>query len=65
MSFNSSAPAVGYIATFIDATQQYVVASPGRAILLAILYTPVLTIVLNVLRQLVSILVIANFVPTD
>jgi len=55
MSFDSSAPAAGYIATFIDAAQQYVVASPGRAILLAIVYTPVLTIVLNVLRQLVSI----------
>ncbi|KAG1744014.1 cytochrome P450 [Suillus paluster] len=53
MSFNSTAPAAGYVAAFVDATQQYVAASPGRAILLAILYTPVLTIVLHVLRQLI------------
>jgi len=53
-SFDSSPPAAGYVATFLDAAQQYVAASPGRAILLAIVYTPVLAIVLNILRQLVS-----------
>lgn len=55
MSFNSPASAAGYVATFLDTIQQYVAASPGRAILIAILYTPVLTVVLNILRQLVSI----------
>ncbi|OAX42180.1 cytochrome P450 [Rhizopogon vinicolor AM-OR11-026] len=53
MSFDSPTPAAGYVATFLDAAQQYVAASPGRAILLAVVYTPLLTIVLNILRQLI------------
>ncbi|KAG2365574.1 hypothetical protein BDR07DRAFT_1481188 [Suillus spraguei] len=49
MSYNSTAPA----AAIVDATQQYVAASPGRAVLLGLLYIPVLIVVLNILKQLV------------
>jgi sterol 14-demethylase len=55
MAFDSTAPAMGYVAAFIDATQQYVAASPGRALLLGIFYTPILIVVLNILKQLVSV----------
>jgi sterol 14-demethylase len=51
-----SSVAAGYLTTFVDATQQYVTASPGGAILLAIVSIPFLTIALSVIRQLVSIL---------
>ncbi|KAG2365572.1 cytochrome P450 [Suillus spraguei] len=50
MSPNSTAPA---IAAIVDAMQQYVTASPGRAVLLALFYTPVLIVVLNILQQLI------------
>ncbi|KAG2140623.1 hypothetical protein DEU56DRAFT_911690 [Suillus clintonianus] len=53
MLFDSTAPAAGYIAAFIDAAQQYVTANPGRAALLGLFYTPVLIVLLNILRQLV------------
>ncbi|KAG2365580.1 cytochrome P450 [Suillus spraguei] len=53
MSSDSTSPAAGYIAAIIDATQQYVVASPGRAVLLGLFYTPILIVVLNILKQLV------------
>ncbi|EGO24439.1 hypothetical protein SERLADRAFT_449218 [Serpula lacrymans var. lacrymans S7.9] len=41
------------MSAFLDYVLNYVVTSPGRAILLALLYTPIAAIVLNVLRQLV------------
>ncbi|KAG2139201.1 cytochrome P450 [Suillus bovinus] len=53
MSFNSTAPAAGYVAAVFNATQQYITASPGRAVLLGIFYTPILIVVLNILKQLV------------
>ncbi|KIJ66942.1 hypothetical protein HYDPIDRAFT_85574 [Hydnomerulius pinastri MD-312] len=53
MSFNGTAPAAGYVATLVGSTQDYLVASPGRAVLLAVLYSPLLAIVLNILRQLI------------
>lgn len=55
MAFDSATPATGYIAAFVDAAQQYVAASPGRAILLGLFYTPILVVVLNILKQLVSV----------
>ncbi|KAH7884413.1 cytochrome P450 [Phlebopus sp. FC_14] len=53
MSFNGTSPAAGYMATLLDSTQDYLVSSPGRAVLVAVLYSPVIAIVLNVLRQLI------------
>jgi sterol 14-demethylase len=53
MSFDSTAPAAGYVAALVGATQQYVAASPGRALLLGLFYTPLLVVVLNILKQLV------------
>lgn len=53
MTVNSTLPAAGYVATALDSTQNYIVNSPGRAILLAVVYSPLIAIVLNVLRQLV------------
>jgi sterol 14-demethylase len=55
MSFDSTAPAAGYVAALVDTTQQYVAASPGRALLLGLFYTPLLVVVLNILKQLVSV----------
>jgi sterol 14-demethylase len=55
MAFDSAAPATGYVAAFVDAAQQYVAASPGRVILLGLFYTPILVVVLNILKQLVSV----------
>lgn len=52
---SSSSVTAGYLTSFVDAIQQYVAASPGKAILLAIVCIPVLTIALGVVRQLVSI----------
>lgn len=54
MSFDSTAPATGYVAAVVDAVQQYLTASPGRTVLLGIVYTPILIFVLNILKQLVS-----------
>ncbi|KAG2365573.1 cytochrome P450 [Suillus spraguei] len=53
MSSNSTAPATGYVVAILHATQQYAAASPGRALLLALFYTPVFIVVLNILKQLV------------
>ena len=53
MSVNSTLPTAGYVATMLDSTQHYVANSPGRATLLAVVYLPLIAIVLNVLRQLV------------
>ncbi|KAG1832339.1 cytochrome P450 [Suillus subalutaceus] len=53
MSLDSTASAAHYVAILVHATQQYVAASPGRAILLGLFYTPVLIFVLNILKQLV------------
>ena len=53
MSVNSTLPSVGYVASVLDSTQNYVAHSPGRAILLVIVYSPLIAIVLNILRQLV------------
>ncbi|KAH7911689.1 cytochrome P450 [Hygrophoropsis aurantiaca] len=44
---------MGYVSAVFDSTQSYVLASPGRAILLAVVYSPLLAIILNVLHQLV------------
>ncbi|KAG2365578.1 cytochrome P450 [Suillus spraguei] len=54
MLSNSTAPASSYIGAIGDATQQYVAASPGRTLLLGLLYIPVLIVVLNILKQLVA-----------
>ncbi|KAF8440375.1 cytochrome P450 [Boletus edulis BED1] len=53
MSVNSTLPTVGYVATALESTQNYVTNSPGRAILFAVVYSPLIAIVLNVLRQLI------------
>jgi sterol 14-demethylase len=55
MSFNSTAPAAGYVAALVDVMQQYVSASPGRAVMLALFFMPALIVVLNIFKQLVSI----------
>lgn len=55
MSVNSTLPAAGYVATVLDSTQNYIANSPGRAILLAVVYSPLIAIILNVLRQLVCV----------
>ncbi|OAX36322.1 cytochrome P450 [Rhizopogon vinicolor AM-OR11-026] len=49
----STSVTAGYLTTFVDAAQQYVTASPGKTILLAIVYTPFIIIALGVLRQLI------------
>lgn len=55
MSVDSTLPATGYAATALEAARNYIANSPGRAILLLILYSPLFVIALNVLRQLVSV----------
>ncbi|KAG2365567.1 cytochrome P450 [Suillus spraguei] len=53
MSSNSTAPATGYVAAIVHTAQQYAAASPGRALLLGLFYVPVLSVVLNILKQLI------------
>ncbi|KAF9243435.1 cytochrome P450 [Melanogaster broomeanus] len=53
MSFNGTSPAAGYAVNLLVSTQDYLVNSPGRALLLAVVYLPLVTIVLNILRQLI------------
>ena len=53
MSVNSTLPVAGYVATVLDSTQNYITNSPGRIILLTVVYSPLIVIVLNILRQLV------------
>ncbi|KIK99583.1 hypothetical protein PAXRUDRAFT_131726 [Paxillus rubicundulus Ve08.2h10] len=53
MSVNATLPATGHVATFLASTQDYIVNSPGRVVLLVVVYSPLLAIVLNVLRQLI------------
>ncbi|KAI9567383.1 cytochrome P450 [Boletus coccyginus] len=53
MSVNSTLPSAGYVASVLDSTQNYVAHSPGRAILLVVVYSPLIAIVLNILRQLI------------
>ncbi|KAI6155204.1 cytochrome P450 [Pisolithus tinctorius] len=52
MSMNSTLHTTGYAASLLDSVQDHVAASPGRAVLLTLLYSPIVAIVLNVLRQL-------------
>ncbi|KAG9315017.1 cytochrome P450 [Chiua virens] len=52
MSLNSTSPTTGYVAAVLDSAQNYILNSPGRAILLLVVYAPLIAIVLNVLRQL-------------
>lgn len=49
---NSTLHTTGYAASLLDSVQDHVAASPGRAVLLTLLYSPIVAIVLNVLRQL-------------
>lgn len=53
MSVNSTLSAAGYAATVLESIQNYITNSPGRAILLVVVYSPFLAIILNVLKQLV------------
>ncbi|KAG8213275.1 cytochrome P450 [Butyriboletus roseoflavus] len=53
MSISSTLPAVGYVATVLESAQNYITNSPGRAILLVVVYSPFLAIILNILRQLI------------
>ncbi|KAL4064368.1 cytochrome P450 [Scleroderma citrinum] len=45
-------PVADYATSLLDSVQGHILASPGRAALLTLLYSPVVIIVLNVLRQL-------------
>ena len=53
MSVNSTLPAAGYVATVLESAQNYITNSPGRTVLLLLVYSPFIAIILNVLRQLV------------
>ncbi|EIW84237.1 lanosterol 14-alpha-demethylase [Coniophora puteana RWD-64-598 SS2] len=51
---NSSLPIIqGHVATALHVAQDYVVANPIRCAVLAVLYSPIIAIILNVLRQIV------------
>ncbi|KAI6108041.1 cytochrome P450 [Pisolithus sp. B1] len=52
MSINTTLHSTGYAASLLDSVQDHVAASPGRAALLTLLYSPIVAVVLNVLRQL-------------
>lgn len=55
MSVNGTLPTAGYVATLLDSAQEHVFTSAGRVALLALLYSPIVAIVLNVLKQLVRV----------
>lgn len=55
MSANGTLPTASYVASLLDSAQVHVTASPWRVALLTLLYSPIVVIALNVLKQLVRV----------
>jgi len=55
MSANGTLPTASYVSSLLDSAQVHVAASPWRVALLALLYSPIVVIALNVLKQLVRV----------